>query len=55
MRSSGGYWFGLPAAGPNSKLSGVTDFAIADLMDPASLQRALTAEPRAVWQSTDSR
>ncbi|GEM_PF-388376 len=26
---------------------GVTDFVVADLMDPASLQRALTAEPRA--------
>jgi uncharacterized protein YbjT (DUF2867 family) len=26
---------------------GVTDFAVADLMDPTSLQRALTAEPRA--------
>jgi uncharacterized protein YbjT (DUF2867 family) len=26
---------------------GVTDFVVADLMDPASLRRALTAEPRA--------
>ena len=26
---------------------GVTDFVVADLMDPTSLQRALTAEPRA--------
>jgi uncharacterized protein YbjT (DUF2867 family) len=26
---------------------GVTEFVVADLMDPASLQRALTAEPRA--------
>jgi uncharacterized protein YbjT (DUF2867 family) len=29
------------------KSLGVTDFVVADLMDPSSLQRALTAEPRA--------